>query len=406
MAVSPYNPGFSETPPFSCISSVKWNNYRLVAFWLAQNGPSPQFFLQWVGPKPYYTQGELKELERNGQMVQVPVFGARQTIHTGTVSANGSYTFPTGFPPVPVGTNTITGDYLHSTGPARVLDYRGYAKVDGHDMQMFDNGTGTPTVLPIDAPGSEYWNFEGVKIVAADYPSVPVLVRGQFIASDDVGDVYVYQTPIDVTKRGITKYSRETGEVLWKIDSGFETVRYDENAQRIYLYYFNLPTIHNPGIEIYNLNGIKLSAVDLGNDYSAEDISRNGKFYTFGPSDLDHSEGIYCFGPTGSLLWTIPGEDLNDGGNFWGPILAYGEDYLVVEIQRNMADPPDHVLAQRHHGWRVYNAHTGTLVSSGVMADDVSTYETIGGSGFDSTIIHNSISYGETNGLVRGAYWP
>jgi hypothetical protein len=410
VAIPPYTPDFSETPPFAYISGVQWNMYRLVAYYLAQNGDGPQYFIQWAGPKPYYSEGELKELERNGQRTQVPVFGVRQTVYTGSVSLNGTYSFPTGFPPVPIGHITISGDFLHSNPPGYTPDSRGYVKLDGFDMVVSDNGLGSIAAIPVDHPGSEYWDYHGVKIDVADYPPIPVLDRGRSIASDEQGSVFVYQRPLDTSKRGITKYHSVTGEVLWKVapDGSFDTVRYDETTQRIYVYYFFLPETSTPGIEVYNLNGAKQSTVDFGDEYTAEDVSRNGKHYVTGPAiSDDHEDTIHCFGPTGAPLWTIPGEDLSEvGSNFWGPITAYGEDYLVVEIQQNLEAPPAHAVTQRHHGYRIYNAHTGALVSSGETADDISTSEETSGGGFETFTEHNSISYGRTLGMVRGAYWP
>lgn len=117
MVVPPYNPGFSETPPFAWIFGVQWPSYRLVLFLMAQHG-EVQFAIQFAGPKTYYTLGELNQLEAAGQKIQIPIFGVQILVPTDTLSRNGFYPRTT-----PFGNDvTITGDLLVDAGPTGFPD--------------------------------------------------------------------------------------------------------------------------------------------------------------------------------------------------------------------------------------------------------------------------------------------
>lgn len=219
--------------------------------------------------------------------------------------------------------------------------------------------------------------------------------------------VFVRLRSGDVETRGLTAYDQD-GQVLWRIGQEFrkpDTINYNRTTQRIALTYTNLPSPGiGPGIKYYRLDGSLASITDLGNDFSGQEVSRKGKLYCFETPPEGFHETIVGFSPTGASLWSIAGESVEEGW-FWGGITAYGEDYIIVDIVRNRDDPPPGSFNSRHGGYRIYNAHTGTLVSERMLSDNFTTVVVTSHPLNQQTSDQNQSSYGEFT-FVRSAYWP
>jgi hypothetical protein len=380
--------------PWQNIVNVQWGGYRLVAFISAQFG-SVNYSIKWAGPKKFYTVGELNTLERNGQKVQVPTFGESVSIPTDTQSANGTY------PPIaPDGvTITISGNRLAAAEARGAPDYRGFTTLDEREWE--DQGT---LIGFVAMPNGEhvYYDYNWQPVAADDIPEASE--RGASLVSKDGVTVYVRLNTGDEATRGVTAYFE--GEVLWSSEGIPETVHYDQATELIALTYYDLPDSGNPGVEYYRLTGARASVVDFGDNFTSGDVSRNGKSYVFMESvSEDTTDSIRGFSPSGAPLWTIPGESTSDGWQ-WGSVTAYGEDYFVVFIFKNIPGIPDSTTAQ-NNGYRIYDAHTGAMVSEHALSDDIRTaeiYDIDPPAHYGNDI--NQPSYGANNGMMRSAYWP
>jgi hypothetical protein len=290
----------------------------------------------------------------------------------------------------------ITGTRLAAAEPIGAPDFRGYTTLDVREWD--EEGE-----IKLETGEHIYYDFNWEPADAGDIPEASE--RGALLTSSNGVSVYVrLHTGAEAT-RGVTAYFE--GNVLWRIgpENLPDTVNYNSQTERIELTYYSLPDSGNPGVEFYRLNGTRASVTDFGDNYSPGDVSRNGKSYVFMDSE-DTTDSIRGLSRSGATLWTIPGESF-DTGWLWGSVTAYGEDYLVVTAFQNIPDI-DGAQPAHHNIYRIYDAHTGALVSQHALTDDIRTVnDNIGEPGATNiTVTDNQLSYGHVNGLFRSAYWP
>lgn len=375
---------------------------------VGQNGGTPQYFIQFTQPKTYYTQSELIELERLGQLLPAPVFGRRIGVPTPTTSANG--TFEQGG-----ATTVVQGDRLGSTSPSGDPDYRGYV-----DLQTWDHDDDD---IPI--PGVRVkFKYTGLSIseIPVDQTKFgtnlgyELITVGTQDTPPDIQTIYVRINSGPAAKRGVTKYDVDRN-VIWRIGQAPDepdTIKYDPTTERIALTYLSLPDEDVAGTMYYNFDGELVQTVRLPEEFGAEECSRNGKIYGYSGGDVDVWPSVQGYSPAGNLLWTIPGEP-TDGGWHLNTIVAFGEDYIVVNIIKNTGLlAHEGTPGEAHHletfgtynGYRVYNAHTGAMVSETRTADNIQTDIEDSFPPSTTVITLNQESYGRLVGMFRSAYWP
>lgn len=376
---------------------IATDGYRLVAFLHWQNVAVPY----GIAFTPFYTEAELDALAAADQMLPVPTFGPRIDLHTGTYSTNGTYV------PGDTDTQVFSGDFLGTARPTGFPNSRGYTQMQTYDVNYQNS---FPNQVPFSHPRFDY---RGQPIVAIPHRGNP---KGSLIASDALGTVYVKLYTGDPATLGVTKYDLH-GAVLWRIVPQPETVNFDSLTGLLALTFLNnLPGGGaDAGTAYYDMDGNLVSTAEISDALSVQDCSRKGQFYAFVDSiDVDYWDGIQGFDAAGALLWTITGDAVATGYEF-DVVTAFGEDYIFVTMHKNIPDvhTGGSSFSQTdtfgmNVGYRIYNAHTGALVSETLTADDsdYTSYEMVPGAPPTQYHVHNKTSYGRSLGLVRSQYWP
>jgi hypothetical protein len=323
-----------------------------------------------------------------GQKIPVPDFSKTVEVPTFTQPK-----YPPPGPPI-----ATSGDVVFVAVPQfEGMDYRGYSQWETTDFTSYANAAPTGTKL--------YFNYKGEEI--AKIPDQKNK-KGQIIASDDEGTVYMQQQTRAGTTitGGLTKYDKD-GKKLWTITDGTDTANYDKENNNIIV-----ADISAGEVRTYGLDGGLQDTIDV---VGGGDVSKGGKLYGLTDATDTNWGDVVGMDRKGKVTWTISGAPI-DGGIGYIALTAMGETYVIaIGYARTSSSSFDFdpdtgrgtttQTTTEVYSTVVFNAASGSQISSTPWGENNTTFETIvgpdGRSGNES-----QTSYGTLGSIIRSEYYP